>query len=64
MKTMEVIFKVTKLEDSRKSNSSLEIGKTYPGILNLNTNAIFWEDPSNGQSWVFWVSDTCEIVKG
>lgn len=63
MKAIEVVFKVTKIEDVRKSNSLLEVDKEYSGFLNTNNNSVFWEDKGSNQSWVFWVGDTCKIVK-
>lgn len=63
MKGIEVNFKVTKIEDVRKNGSLLELNKEYSGILNPNNNAVYWEDIGSGQSWVFWVGDTCEIIK-
>ena len=61
-KTETVKFVVTGIEDTRKMGSTIEIGKSYEGVLNRNTNAI-WFDDINGQSWVFWVGDTCELEK-
>lgn len=63
MKGIDVIFKVTKIEDTRKTGAVLEIGEEYEGILNPNNNAVYWEDKGSDQSWVFWVGDTCELVK-
>ncbi|WP_026715215.1 hypothetical protein [Flavobacterium daejeonense] len=63
MKAIKVVFKVTKIEDVRKSNSLLEVNKEYSGFLNTNNNSVFWEDSGSGQSWVFWVGDTCKILK-
>lgn len=61
MKTQDVKFKVTKIEDSRKNGSTIEIGSIYDGILNKNNNAVWFNDV-NDQSWVFWVNDTCELI--
>jgi len=62
-KFVNVKFKVTKIEDLRKSNSSLELGKVYSGLLNTATNAVSWTDNVNEQEWVFWVGSTCIIIK-
>ena len=59
-KTATVRFIVTGIEDTRKMGSIIEIGRSYEGVLNRNTNAI-WFDDTNGQSWVFWVGDTCQL---
>jgi len=60
LRTDTVKFVVTGIEDTRKIGSTIEIGRSYEGVLNRNTNAI-WFDDSNGQSWVFWVGDTCQL---
>lgn len=62
MKTVEVNFRVLKIEDTRKCNSILKVNATYKGILNKNTNAVYWEDSGSNQDWVFWVGDTCVII--
>jgi hypothetical protein len=59
---IKVKFKVTKLADSRATNSSLEIGNSYEGNYFMNNNSIQWTDPKNAQEWSFWVGDTCELV--
>ncbi|MDR1926944.1 MAG: hypothetical protein LBQ13_04710 [Endomicrobium sp.] len=56
----EVKFKVTKITDSRKSGSTLELGKIYEGFQD-NYNRVHWKD-FNGDEWVFWVNDTCELI--
>lgn len=63
MATKTVTFRVTKIEDVRKSNSSLQVGQVLTGVLNTNNNAIHWTDPVNDQDWVFWVNSTCDIIK-
>lgn len=61
---MEVKFLVLKIEDKRNYGSSLEVGKTYTGIVDKKrTNIVWWTDPRNGQEWVFYDKDTCEIVE-
>lgn len=60
---MKVIFVITELADIRKQNSTLEIGKEYTGTFHEKNNSVWWTDPMNEQNWVFWVDDTCEIVK-
>lgn len=59
---IKVKFKVTKLADSRATNSSLEIGNSYEGNYFINNNSIQWTDPKNTQEWTFWVGDTCELI--
>lgn len=60
---MKVIFVVTELVDIRKSESSLEVGKEYTGTLRETNNSVWWTDPMNNQDWVFWIDDTCKVVK-
>src|SRR5690606_2585916 len=63
MATKTVTFRVTKIEDVRKSKSSLQVGQVLTGVLNTNNNAILWTDPVNDQDWVFLVNSTCDIIK-
>ncbi|CEN52678.1 hypothetical protein [Capnocytophaga canis] len=60
---MEVKFKVTKILDTRKSKSTLELGKQYVGVQDIKRKEIiWWTDPANDQEWVFYVGETCELV--
>lgn len=56
-------FRVLEICDKRNYGSSLVLGGIYVGIQDSNRdNVIWWEDPANGQGWVFYVGSTCEIV--
>lgn len=59
---VDVTFIVTKLEELIEMTSTIKCGKPYHGVLNLNTNAV-WFDDDNGKSFVFWVGDTCELLE-
>lgn len=61
MRTKEVVFKVTKIEDSPFIHSSVKIGVEYVGFLNLDNKAVLWNG-DNAQSSVFWVGKTCDII--
>lgn len=61
MAVAKVKFKVLEIMDKRNWGSSLEIGKIYTGIL--VKNYVYWTDPMNEQEWVFFVGQTCEIIK-
>ena len=56
-------FKVTEIIDKRNWGSTLEIGRTYDGTYTASNGTVYWTDPANGQEWVFWVGDTCELIK-
>lgn len=60
---MRVVFVVTELADIRKFNSSLELEKEYIGTFREENNTVWWTDPKNDEEWVFWVDDTCTIIK-
>lgn len=63
-KIMKVKFKVTKIIDIRKTGSSLELNNIYIGQKDAKRkDIIWWEDPANGQEWVFYIGDTCELVE-
>ncbi|WP_027384908.1 hypothetical protein [Epilithonimonas caeni] len=62
MKTIEIIFKPTKLLDSRKYGSTLELGQELVGNMQLSNSCVSWED-CNGQQWAFWIGDTAELVE-
>lgn len=62
MKTIEIVFKPTKLLDSRKYGSTLEIGQELNGNMQLSNSCVSWED-LNGQQWAFWIGDTAELVE-
>ncbi|PWN59155.1 hypothetical protein [Chryseobacterium oncorhynchi] len=58
----KVKFKVLKLDDIRKSGSSLEINKCYSGLYFPGNNCVHFTD-INKQNWSFWVGDTCIIME-
>lgn len=59
-----VKFKVLQIIDKRNWNSSLEEGNVYFGKKDFNReDIVWWTDPQNGQEWVFYVGDTCEILE-
>lgn len=53
-------FKVLRLEDSRKTNSTLEVGSIYTGTL-YPDNCVYFTD-INEQQWCFYIGDTCSII--
>lgn len=55
-----VKFKVTEICDTRKSGSSVELNALLEGSFD-GKNSVFYNDV-NGQEWVFYVGDTCELV--
>lgn len=58
-----VKFKVTKIIDTRKTGSTLELNNIYIGERDAKRNdIIWWEDPANGQEWVFYEGISCEII--
>lgn len=59
----KVIFQVTSFSDLRKDKSSLVVGSRYEGTYRHSNRSVWWTDPQNGQNWVFWVNDTCQLVK-
>lgn len=59
-RTKLVRFEVLKIEDIRKTNSTIEIGKTFLGSL-YSDNCVYFTD-INDQEWCFYVDDTCRIV--
>lgn len=56
-----VRFKVLAIEDSRKTNSTLEVGSNYLGTL-YAADCIYFMD-INEQEWCFYVGDTCSIIE-
>lgn len=55
----KVTFKVLRFEDSRSSQSELEIGGIYTG--EIYKNIVYYTDQT-GDTWAFYVNDTCELV--
>lgn len=56
-------FRVLEICDKRNFGSSLVLGGIYFGTQDLKrSDVIWWEDPANGQGWVFFVGSTCELV--
>lgn len=56
-----VLFEVLEIVDSRKTGSTIEVGKTYLGSL-YPDNRVYFTDV-NEQEWCFYVDDTCRIVE-
>lgn len=57
-----VKFEVLKIEDTRKTGSTVAIGKILSGLYYESSNTIFFSD-ENGQDWTFYVGDTCKIIE-
>lgn len=57
-----VNFEILKLEDIRKTGSTVAIGKVLKGLYYESSNAVFFSD-QNGQDWTFYVNDTCRIIE-
>ncbi|PAC29222.1 hypothetical protein [Flectobacillus sp. BAB-3569] len=58
--TMEKVeFRVLRFEDSRSSQSELEIGGVYTG--EIDKNRVYFTDQA-GDNWTFYLNDTCELV--
>lgn len=57
-----VNFEVLKLEDIRKTGSTVAIGKVLRGLYYESSNTVFFSD-QNGQDWTFYVNDTCRIIE-
>jgi hypothetical protein len=57
-----VKFEVLKIEDTRKTGSTIAIGKILRGLYYESSNTIFFSD-ENGQDWTFYVGDTCKIIE-
>ncbi|MDI9863511.1 hypothetical protein QM480_04200 [Flectobacillus sp. DC10W] len=55
----KVEFKVLRFEDSRSSQSELEIGGIYTG--EIDKNRVYYTDQT-GDNWIFYINDTCELV--
>lgn len=62
MRTKEVKFRITRIDENGWIKPLAKVGDECKGILNLNTNAILWNE-GNSKSFVFWVGKTCEIIK-
>ncbi|PXW06476.1 hypothetical protein C8D70_1258 [Chryseobacterium sp. CBTAP 102] len=56
-----VLFEVLEIIDTRKTGSTIEVGKTYLGSLYPN-NWVYFTDV-NEQEWAFYVGDTCRIIQ-
>lgn len=57
-----VKFEVLKIEDIRKTGSTVSVGKVLKGLYYKNSNTVFFSD-DNGQDWTFYVGDTCKIIE-
>jgi hypothetical protein len=62
MEAKFVKFRVLEIVDSRKTGSTIEVGKVFKGLYNPKTNTVNFTDV-NEQDWIFYVNDTCEIVE-
>lgn len=51
-----VKFEVLKIEDIRKTGSTVAIGKILRGLYYESSNTVFFSD-ENGQDWTFYVDD-------
>lgn len=56
-----VTFEVLKVEDTRKTGSTVAVGRVLKGLLYESSNTVFFSD-ENGQDWTFYVGDTCKIL--
>lgn len=59
---MMVKFKVLQVIDSVKQRSQVKIGAVLNGDLSSNGKLVYFTDKANCE-WIFYVGDTCEIVK-
>lgn len=57
-----VSFEVLKVEDIRKTGSTVAIGRILRGLYYESSNTVFFSD-DNGQDWTFYVGDTCKIIE-
>lgn len=57
-----VSFEVLRIEDTRKTGSTVAIGKVLKGLYYESSNTVFFSD-ENGQDWTFYVNDTCRIIE-
>lgn len=56
-----VTFEVLKVEDTRKTGSTVAVGRVLKGLFYESSNTVFFSD-ENGQDWTFYVGDTCKIL--
>lgn len=56
-----VRFEVLEILDTRKTGSTIQVGKTYLGTIYLD-NWVYFTDV-NDQEWSFYANDTCRIVE-
>lgn len=56
-----VSFEVLKVEDIRKTGSTVAVGRILRGLYYESSNTVFFSD-DNGQDWTFYVGDTCKII--
>ncbi len=56
-----VTFEVLKVEDTRKTGSTVAVGRVLKGLFYESSNTVFFSD-DNGQDWTFYVGDTCKIL--
>lgn len=57
-----VIFEVLKVEDIRKTGSTVAVGRILRGLYYESSNTVFFSD-DNGQDWTFYVGDACKILE-
>lgn len=57
-----VRFEVLKVEDTRKTGSTVSTGKVLRGLYYESSNTVYFSD-DNGQDWTFYVDDTCKIIE-
>lgn len=62
MKSIEITFTPTELIDSIKDGSTIKIGQTLIGSMQLSNSCVYWQD-INHQQWAFWIGDTAELVE-
>lgn len=57
-----VKFEVLKIEDIRKTGSTVAIGKVLNGLYYPQSKTVSFSDV-NGQDWTFYDGDTCRVIK-
>lgn len=62
MNNREVYFEVTKILDTRKANSEIELNKVFKGHLDDSCRFVYYTDKADVQ-WVFYISVTCWLVE-
>lgn len=51
-----------KVEDTRKTGSTIAVGRILSGLYYESSNTVSFSD-DNGQDWTFYVGDTCKILE-